>query len=266
VSSRQMALVCAALAWTMDVAWAAEAPRPADPKRAWINAGDRKDPLREEPAALRGRASPPAGRMVLWYRQPAGLWVEALPVGNGRLGAMVFSGVVHERLQLNEDTVWDGYTRDVSNPAALAALPEIRRLLFEGKNEEATKLAGQTMMGIPQRIKSYQPLGDLLLEFPAMAAVDNYRRDLDLDTGIAATRYEAGGATFTREVFATTADDVIVVRLTCDQPGRVNVGLTLTREKDAECIGDPNDPSRLILRGRIKCLDDRTKEEKGIRF
>jgi alpha-L-fucosidase 2 len=261
-----MVLACAALTSTAGWLSAAEAPRPADPKRSWIAAGDRQDPLLEEPAALRGQASPPAGRPVLWYRQPAGLWVEALPVGNGRLGAMVFGGVVHERLQLNEDTVWDGHPRDVSNPASLKALPEIRRLLFEGKNEEATKLAGETMMGVPRGVKSYQPLGDLLLEFPAVAAVDNYRRDLDLDSAIVSTRYEVDGAAFTREVFATAADDCLVVHLACDKPARINVGLALSRQKDAQCISDPNDPARLILRGRIKCLDDQSKQERGVRF
>ncbi len=266
VSGRQMALAYAMVVCTSGWALAAEAPRPADPKRSWIAAGDRRDPLREETAALRGQASRPEGRSALWYRQPAGLWVEALPVGNGRLGAMVFGGVVHERLQLNEDTVWDGYPRDVSNPASLQALPEIRRLLFAGKNEEATKLAGETMMGIPKGVKSYQPLGDLLLEFPAVSAVDNYRRDLDLDTGIVSIRYDADAVTFTREVFATAADDYLVVRLACEKPGRINVGLAMTREKDARCISDPNDPTRLILRGRISRLDDQTRQERGVRF
>ncbi|MEK7407601.1 MAG: glycoside hydrolase N-terminal domain-containing protein [Acidobacteriota bacterium] len=109
-------------------------------------------------ASLATAAAPSPKPLVLWYRRPASQWIEALPLGNGRLGAMVFGGIEQERLQLNEDTVWDGFARDVSNPAALAALPEVRRLLFEGKNEEATRLAGQTMMAIPTRIKSYQPL------------------------------------------------------------------------------------------------------------
>src|SRR5262245_33541646 len=102
--------------------------------------------------------------LKLWYGEPASQWEEALPVGNGRLGAMIFGGVTGERLQLNEESVWEGYPRDGGNPAALKALPEIRRLLFEGKNKEATTLAGKTMMGIPVRIRSYQPLGDLRLE------------------------------------------------------------------------------------------------------
>src|SRR5215471_2899790 len=98
-----------------------------------------------------------SNRITLWYRQPAeSNWNSALPIGNGRLGAMVFGNVERAHLQLNEDSVWEGYKRDGANPAALKALPEVRRLLFEGKNEEASDLAAKTMMGIPSRIKSYQ--------------------------------------------------------------------------------------------------------------
>src|SRR6185437_15439038 len=141
-------------------------------------------------AAIFAAVSFQAGAQVLWYRQPAGTdWDAALPVGNGRLGAMVFGGVQLERLQLNEDSVWEGYKRDGANSNALTALPEVRKLLFEGKNEEASDLAAKTMMGIPSRIKSYQPLGDLFIEDTAKStnSVSNYRRELDLETGIATT-------------------------------------------------------------------------------
>ncbi len=176
-------------------------------------------------------AEAPKGGLVLWYRQPAKLWVEALPVGNGRLGAMVFGGVERERLQLNEDTIWDGFRRDVTNPAALQALPEVRRLLFAGKNEEATKLSAATMMGVPMSIKSYQPLGDLLLEMADGADVEQYRRELDLETGVATVRYGSKGATFTREVFASKPDQVIVVRVSADKPGRINLSVKFERRK-----------------------------------
>lgn len=207
-----------------------------------------------------------AEELQLWYRQPAKQWVEALPVGNGRLGAMVFGGVTSERLQLNEDTLWEGYQRDGSNPAALKSLPEIRRLLFEGKNNEAAALAGQTMMGIPVRIKSYQPLGDLLLETPGTNGFANYRRELDLDSGIAAVRYEASGATYTREVFASAPDNVIAVKVTCDQPRRINLDLTMARERDAECVNDPANPNRLILRGRLTVQYTNAPPRPGLRF
>jgi len=188
----------------------------------------------------------------LWYRKPAdGNWTAALPVGNGRLGAMVFGNTSKEQLQLNEDTVWEGYKRDGANPAALAALPEIRRLLFADKNEEATALAGKTMMGIPTRIKSYQPLGDLWLEAPDSGAPTDYRRELDLDTGIASVHYKIGDVSFTREVFASVPDDVIVVRITSDKPGTINETLSMTRERDAACVNDPDATNRLVLRGQL---------------
>ena len=207
-----------------------------------------------------------AEELKLWYRQPAKQWIEALPVGNGRLGAMVFGDVTSERLQLNEDTVWEGYQRDGSNPAALKSLPEIRRLLFEGKNDEATSLAGQTMMGIPPRIKSYQPLGDLLLEAPGTNVFANYRRELDLDSGIASVRYEAGDAIYAREVLASVPDNVIAVWLTCDKPRRINLDLTMARERDAECVNDPANPNRLILRGRLTVEYANDPSRPGLRF
>ena len=124
-------------------------------------------------------ASPPTEPLTLWYRRPATKWeTEALPVGNGRLAAMVFGGIDHERIQFNEESVWDGAPGDATNPEALIALPEVRRLLFVGKNEEATKLAGDKMMGNPMRVKSYQTLGDLVLEMPAGTSVTGYRREM----------------------------------------------------------------------------------------
>ncbi|HXE43163.1 MAG TPA: glycoside hydrolase family 95 protein, partial [Candidatus Baltobacteraceae bacterium] len=153
--------------------------------------------------AIASAIAQPSQPLTLWYRQPAGNdWNSALPVGNGRLGAMVYGGVIKERLQLNEDTVWEGYKRDGANTNALAALPEVRRLLFEGKNGEASDLAAKTMMGNPTRIKSYQPLCDLFIEnYSAFDIPEkNYRRELSLHTGIATTIYELGGATYAREV------------------------------------------------------------------
>jgi alpha-L-fucosidase 2 len=220
------------------------------------------------PVALSSLAAdePPRKPLVLWYRRPAAQWVEALPVGNGRLGAMVFGGVEQERLQLNEDTVWDGFRRERNNPAALKALPEVRRLLFEGRNEEAAKLSGETMMGIPPRIKSYQTLGDLRLETYYPMPVEDYRRELDLDTGVVTVRYRAGGVTHTREVFASAPDNVLVVRLGADKPGRITARFTLTRPQEAQCLSDPLEPGRLILRGRIGARDEKTGEPKGLRF
>jgi len=207
---------------------------------------------------------PPTGKLALWYTEPATQWVEALPVGNGRLGAMVFGGIEQERLQLNEETIWDGYPRDTTNPDALKALPEVRRLLFEGKNEEATKLAGEALKGRPQRINSYQPLGDLHLRTPRPEKVTDYRRSLDLDSGIATVRYHADGVTYTREVFCSAPDQVIVVHLSADQPGSIDASLTLTRPQDAVCLSAGADT--LILRGRIPRKHHQTGKIVGIRF
>jgi len=155
----------------------------------------------------------------LWYRAPAEAWVEALPVGNGRLGAMVFGGVARERLQLNEDTLWAGGPYDPSSPEALAALPEVRRLVFEGRYLEAQTLAQERMMARPIRQMSYQTVGDLLLTFGVRSGATGYRRDLDLDQAVATTEYRLDGVGYRREIFASRPDDVIVVRLTADRPG-----------------------------------------------
>ncbi|HET8548403.1 MAG TPA: glycoside hydrolase family 95 protein, partial [Bryobacteraceae bacterium] len=200
------------------------------------------------PAAF-GQERRSGSPLTLWYQQPAANWNEALPVGNGRLGAMVFGGFPRERLQLNEDTLWDGYRFDPGNPAALGALPDVRRLLFEGRNEEATQLAARTMMGRPSRIKSYQPLADVWLEFSG-GGLEGYRRELDLDTGIATTHTR----THQWEVFASAPANVIVVRFTGPAP---RVGIS--RQKDAQVDG-------LVLRGRIDCPDWDTAEPRGMRF
>lgn len=195
-----------------------------------------------------------APAQILWYRQPAGTdWNSALPVGNGRLGAMVYGNVSNECLQLNEDTIWEGYKRDGANPEGLKALPEIRRLLFDGKNEEASDLAASTMMGIPMRIKSYQPLGDLFITDTQTTTnqPQNYRRELDLDTGIATTTYDLGDVTYVREVFASAPDNVIATQITSSKPGGINVNISLTRERDAQCFNVPKNPGILILRGQI---------------
>lgn len=214
---------------------------------------------------LVGAAAAPASPLTLWYRRPANVWEEALPVANGRLGAMVFGGVDRERLQLNEDTLWDGYPVDANNPASLTALPEIRRLLFAGRNREAVDLAGKTMLGQPSRVKPYQSLGELLLQFPDMASVSDYRRSLDLDTAVASVCYDHDGVTTTREIFASAPANCLVVRLTADQPGSVDVRLTMTREQDAKCISHPVDQQAILLRGQINRKDDQGKN-RGLRF
>ena len=171
--------------------------------------------------------------LVLWYQKPAEAWTDALPIGNGRLGAMVFGGVERERIQLNEETLWDGGPRDTNNPKALEALPKVQQLLFDDKNEEATKLAGETMLGVPERIKSYQSLGDLFLEFSHDGDPTEYRRELNLNTGIAKTTYRCGDVNFSREVFATAVDNLIVVRIESGTARQLAFDIAITREQDA---------------------------------
>lgn len=156
--------------------------------------------------------------LTLWYRQPAQKWVEALPVGNGRLGAMIFGGVQQERIQLNEDTLWSGGPRDWNNPDAKAALPEVRRAIAAGDYVKADELSKQMQGPYNQ---SYQPLGDLYLDFEKSEAYRDYYRDLSLDEALAATRYTSNETAYSREVFASFPDQVIVMRLTASQPGRL---------------------------------------------
>jgi len=184
---------------------------------------------------------------VLWYRHPAQKWGDSLPVGNGRLGAMVYGGVAHEHIQLNEDTVWNGKKRDRVNPEALKTLPEIRRLLFEGKPREAEALEDQKMMGIPNRQPPYQPLGDLNIDFSGQDDAVDYRRELNLTTGIVRVTYRVGDATFTREVFSSVPDQMLVVHIASDKPGRLSIHSTLTRSQDSQTTAAA--PDRLTMQG-----------------
>jgi alpha-L-fucosidase 2 len=165
--------------------------------------------------------------LTLWYPQPAQKWTEALPIGNGYMGAMVFGGTTSERIQFNEDTLWRGKPHDYVRNGALEVLPEIRRLVFEGKADEAAKLAKEKAISDPVRQLPYQPFGDLRLTFPGHENVTDYRRDLDLDSAVASVRYKVGDVTFRREAFASYPDRVIVLRLTADKPGQVSFTLRM---------------------------------------
>ncbi len=160
--------------------------------------------------------------LTLWYRTPATNWTSALPIGNGRLGAMIFGGAAREHLQLNEDTLWAGGPYNPDNTNALAALPEVRQLIFAGQFDAAASLVTSNMMAKPLRQMPYQTVGDLFLDFPTNATVKEYRRDLDLDTAVASVRYTANGVHFQREIFSSPIDQVIVMRLTADQPGQIS--------------------------------------------
>ncbi|HEX6046831.1 MAG TPA: glycoside hydrolase family 95 protein, partial [Pyrinomonadaceae bacterium] len=183
--------------------------------------------------------------LLLWYDKPAQEWTEALPIGNGRLGAMIFGNPAAEQLQLNEDTLYAGRPYDPNNPEALKALPEARRLIFEGKYKEAHDLVGAKMMAQPIKQMPYEPVGDLKIVFPEHENATDYRRQLDLNTAITTVSYKVGAQTFTREMFASAADQVIVVRLSTDGELRFSVSF----ETPQKAVVSSDESSSLILRG-----------------
>jgi len=185
--------------------------------------------------------------LLLWYDKPATQWVEALPIGNGRLGAMVFGGAASERLQLNEDTLYAGGPYDPNNRGALQSLPEARQLIFAGKFKEANDLIGEKMMAHPIKQMPYEPVGDLKLEFAGHDDVANYRRELDLDTAIVKVSYGARGVNFTREVFSSPIDQVIVLRVIADRRHQINFTAGFTTPQQATVATEANDT--LVLRG-----------------
>ncbi len=204
----------------------------------------------------------------IFFEQPATAWPDALPVGNGRLGAVVFGGTARERIQLNEESVWMGERRDRNNPQANRT-PEVRQLLFEGKVHEAEALAQKTMMGIPDRLPCYQTLGDLWLDFEGIGDVTDYRLELNLSRAILTTRFRSGGTIYTREIFSSAPDQVIVVRLTASDKGKLNLLARMDRPASSETkAGSAN---RLVMTGEAvpvkPTVDPATQEHQvGVKF
>ncbi|RZJ00715.1 MAG: glycoside hydrolase family 95 protein [Brevundimonas sp.] len=170
-------------------------------------------------AARRAEAEPLNADLKLWYRQPAAAWVEALPVGNGRLAAMVFGGVERERLQLNDDTLWGGGPYDPANPRAREGIPRLRELIEEERWGEARDFATAYAMAKPVRQMSFNSLGDLLLDFEGLVGASDYRRELDLDGAVASVGFNADGVEHRREVFVSAIDQVVAIRLTAGGGG-----------------------------------------------
>ena len=202
----------------------------------------------------------------LWYRQPAATWNEALPLGNGRLGAMVFGGVPEECIQLNEGTLWAGGPYDPSRPVARDALPEAQRLIFAGQHKEAEKLINEKMMGRPPAQMPYQPVGVLKLGFPGHEAMGDYRRELDLDRAIAGVSYTVGGVKLSREMFASPVDQVIVVRLTADKPGQIHFKAKMATPQKASITTEGG--NTLVMSGRnggLRGIDGALKFQARVR-
>ncbi|MBL9193857.1 MAG: glycoside hydrolase family 95 protein [Opitutaceae bacterium] len=198
----------------------------------------------------RGAAADPDA-LRLWYAQPAVKWEEALPVGSGRLGAMVFGRTATERIQFNEDTLWTGKPHDYVRAGSAEALPEVRRLLLEGRIKEAETLGRSRLLSDPVRQKAYQPFGDLWLEFPGHETVTDYRRELDLDRAVATTTYRVGGVTFRREVLASHPGRALLVHLTASEPGVLTTRIRLDApHRDHQTTAAS--PDQLHLEGRVQ--------------
>ena len=174
---------------------------------------------REEKSALK-----------LWYDRPAGTWNEALPVGNGRLGAMVFGGVTEDRIQFNEETLWTGAPNDYAHKGAVNYLEEIRQLLREGKQEKAHSLAMKEFMSVPLRQTNYQPFGDLYLNFTEHEEYTEYQRELDISSAICRTSYVVNDVHYTREILASYPDQILVIKVSADKKGALNFSLKLGAE------------------------------------
>lgn len=169
---------------------------------------------------------------LLWYKVPASVWEEAMPIGNGRLGAMVFGKNSEERIQLNEETYWSGGPYSTVVKGGYKVLPEIQKNLFEGNPIKAHKLFGRNLMGFPVEQQKYQALANLILSFKNEKEVTDYKRWLDLKTGITSVQYTANGVTYSREVFSSVPDQVIAIRLTADKPGSISFTAQLRGERN----------------------------------
>lgn len=194
-----------------------------------------------------------ATTLKLWYDQPASRWVEALPIGNGRLGAMVFGAPQHEEFQLNEETIWGGSPHNNTNPNAKDALSRIRQLIFEGKNKEAQELCGPAICSPKANGMPYQTVGSLHLDFDNVENVSDYYRELDIERAVTTTRFTADGVTYTREAFTSFPDQLLVIRLTASKKGKLSfnaryttpykdgIKYSVSRQKELQLDGKAND-------------------------
>ncbi|MDP4189644.1 MAG: glycoside hydrolase family 95 protein, partial [Bacteroidota bacterium] len=169
--------------------------------------------------------------LKLWYTHPAKQWVEALPVGNGRLGAMVFGDPCKETIQLNENTVWAGQPNRNDNPNAKAVLSEVQKMIFDGKYKEADDQVNQNFISKTSHGMSYQTVGNLRLSFPGHENYSAYYRELDIEKAVTKTRYKINGINYSTEVFSSYPDQVIVAKISADKPGSISFSAGMDRPK-----------------------------------
>ena len=187
---------------------------------------------------------------ILWYNRPAKYWVEALPLGNGRLGAMIFGSYPIEHLQFNEESLWSGYPRDHSNAQAPSYLPKVREAVFAGKYDQADRLV-QHMQG--PYTQSFLPFGDLFIDFGEARDVQEYRRWLDLDSATHHTTFRQGEVRYTREGFISAPGNALVYRLTCSQPGALSFSVRMVSPLQGVVQASEN---QLLLTGKAPQQDD----------
>lgn len=193
--------------------------------------------------------------MILFYNKPASEWVEAIPVGNGRMGAMIFGRPADETIQLNECTFWSSRPYAPTNPDALAAMSIVRQLIFDGKNKEAQDLIDSKMMGIPAGQASFLTAGNLNLNFPDHQQPEDYCRKLDLSKAITTVEYKCDNVNFKREIFASAVDNVIVISLTADKKGKINFTVSFSAPQKKQTSG---------IIGKMLYLDVYGRESHGI--
>ncbi len=204
-------------------------------------------------AAMNVWAAPESSPLELWYDQPAKFWTAALPIGNGRMGAMDFGGVSESRFQFNEDSLWTGGPHSYAHRGAAEVLPQIRQLLFDGKQREAEELASRRFMSRPLRQHSYQPFGDVTLKISGIDSSEAYRRSLDLSSAISTTRFRSGGVSYSRRAFASFPDQVIVIQVECDAPGKLEFSATLNSPQPGSQTSSV-DGATLLLAGQARPL------------
>ncbi|NPA37281.1 MAG: glycoside hydrolase family 95 protein [Chlorobi bacterium] len=194
-------------------------------------------------------------KLHLWYDKPAKVWDDALPTGNGRMGAMDFGDPETGHIQFNEESLWAGKKFDNNNPNALKDLPKIRQYIFNEEIDKAYKLGNKSLLSVPPRFRSYQTFGDLYITPSTKGRLTEYRRDLCLNDGISTTTYTIDGVKYTKEVFVSAPDNVIVVHITADKPGSINAEITMTRPRDAKVTAQDK---TLWMKGQI--IDEPSKE------